>query len=73
MSSSKSKAAGGSAAAAMKDADSADWVVDFDEDTPEPLLELLKPDVLVKGGDYGPDECIGPTHRRGHASISFCG
>lgn len=36
-----------------------DWVVDFDEDTPEPLLELLKPDVLVKGGDYGPDGVVG--------------
>jgi len=36
-----------------------DWVVNFHEDTPEPLLELLKPDVLVKGGDYGPDEVVG--------------
>jgi len=36
-----------------------DWVVSFDEDTPEPLLELLKPDVLVKGGDYGSDEVVG--------------
>ncbi len=29
-----------------------DWVVSFAEDTPEPLLELLQPHVLVKGGDY---------------------
>jgi D-beta-D-heptose 7-phosphate kinase/D-beta-D-heptose 1-phosphate adenosyltransferase len=36
-----------------------DWVVSFDEDTPEPLLALLKPDVLVKGGDYGADEVVG--------------
>ena len=36
-----------------------DWVVSFDEDTPEPLLSLLKPDVLVKGGDYGPDTVVG--------------
>ena len=36
-----------------------DWVVSFDEDTPEPLLALLAPDVLVKGGDYGPDEVVG--------------
>ncbi len=27
-----------------------DYVTIFDEDTPEPLLELLRPDVLVKGG-----------------------
>lgn len=36
-----------------------DWVVSFDEDTPEPLLTLLKPDILVKGGDYGPDGVVG--------------
>jgi D-beta-D-heptose 7-phosphate kinase / D-beta-D-heptose 1-phosphate adenosyltransferase len=29
-----------------------DWVVSFDEDTPEQLLAQLQPDVLVKGGDY---------------------
>jgi len=27
-----------------------DYVTIFDEDTPKPLLELLKPDILVKGG-----------------------
>lgn len=27
-----------------------DFVTIFDEDTPKPLLELLKPDILVKGG-----------------------
>ena len=36
-----------------------DWVVSFDEDTPEPLLTLLQPDILVKGGDYGPDTVVG--------------
>ncbi|MAT84060.1 MAG: bifunctional heptose 7-phosphate kinase/heptose 1-phosphate adenyltransferase [Gammaproteobacteria bacterium] len=36
-----------------------DWVVGFDEDTPEPLLEALRPEVLVKGGDYAPDEVVG--------------
>ena len=29
-----------------------DYVVIFDEPTAEPLVELLKPDVYVKGGDY---------------------
>jgi bifunctional ADP-heptose synthase (sugar kinase/adenylyltransferase) len=29
-----------------------DEVVEFDEDTPVPLLERLRPDVFVKGGDY---------------------
>ncbi|GAB5452153.1 MAG: bifunctional D-glycero-beta-D-manno-heptose-7-phosphate kinase/D-glycero-beta-D-manno-heptose 1-phosphate adenylyltransferase HldE [Halioglobus sp.] len=31
---------------------SVDWVVGFDEDTPENLLRELRPDVLAKGGDY---------------------
>ena len=36
-----------------------DWVVSFDTDTPEPLLEAIKPDVLVKGGDYSVEEVVG--------------
>jgi len=36
-----------------------DWVVGFPEDTPEALLELLRPDVLVKGGDYGAGQVVG--------------
>jgi len=36
-----------------------DWVVSFSEDTPENLLRLLKPDVLVKGGDYSVDQVVG--------------
>lgn len=34
-------------------------VVVFHEDTPEPLLRRLRPDVLVKGGDYTKDEVVG--------------
>jgi D-beta-D-heptose 7-phosphate kinase/D-beta-D-heptose 1-phosphate adenosyltransferase len=36
-----------------------DWVVSFPEDTPERLLGQVKPDVLVKGGDYGIDQVVG--------------
>ena len=36
-----------------------DWVVSFDEDTPERLLRRLKPNVLVKGGDYREDQVVG--------------
>jgi D-beta-D-heptose 7-phosphate kinase/D-beta-D-heptose 1-phosphate adenosyltransferase len=36
-----------------------DWVIPFSEDTPKRLLKLLKPDVLVKGGDYTIDEVVG--------------
>ncbi len=36
-----------------------DAVCLFDEDTPETLINLLKPDVLVKGGDYTIDKIVG--------------
>ncbi len=36
-----------------------DYVVVFDEDTPLELITTLKPDVLVKGGDYTPDGVVG--------------
>jgi D-beta-D-heptose 7-phosphate kinase / D-beta-D-heptose 1-phosphate adenosyltransferase len=36
-----------------------DWVVPFSEDTPERLLRRVKPDVLVKGGDYREDQVVG--------------
>ena len=38
---------------------SVDWVVPFVEDTPARLIETILPDVLVKGGDYRPDEIAG--------------
>ena len=38
---------------------SVDWVVSFDEDTPEPLLTRFRPDVLAKGGDYQRHEVVG--------------
>lgn len=34
-------------------------VVLFDEDTPARLIELIKPDILVKGGDWPVDAIIG--------------
>ena len=38
---------------------SVDWVVPFDEDTPEVLVGEVLPDVLVKGGDYRPENIAG--------------
>ena len=32
-----------------------DYVVIFEEDTPCNLIEIIKPDVHTKGGDYNPD------------------
>ncbi len=36
-----------------------DAVVIFEEDTPLELIKLIKPDVLVKGGDYTIDQIVG--------------
>ncbi|WP_136064978.1 bifunctional D-glycero-beta-D-manno-heptose-7-phosphate kinase/D-glycero-beta-D-manno-heptose 1-phosphate adenylyltransferase HldE [Modicisalibacter radicis] len=36
-----------------------DWVVAFGEETPARLIEAVLPDVLVKGGDYRPEEIAG--------------
>jgi rfaE bifunctional protein nucleotidyltransferase chain/domain len=36
-----------------------DWVVIFDDPTPRRLIARLVPEVLVKGGDWGPDEIVG--------------
>jgi D-beta-D-heptose 7-phosphate kinase/D-beta-D-heptose 1-phosphate adenosyltransferase len=36
-----------------------DAVTVFDEDTPLALIEAILPDVLVKGGDYRPEEVVG--------------
>ena len=36
-----------------------DWVAPFSDDTPAALVDAIVPDVLVKGGDYKPDEIVG--------------
>jgi len=36
-----------------------DYVTLFDEETPYELINLLKPDVLVKGGDWEKEDIVG--------------
>lgn len=36
-----------------------DYVVAFSEDTPESLIAKILPDILVKGGDYSPEQIAG--------------
>ena len=36
-----------------------DSVVLFDQDTPTELIEQIRPDILVKGGDYTPEQVAG--------------
>ncbi len=33
-----------------------DYIIEFDDDTPYDLINLIKPSVLVKGGDYNPGQ-----------------
>ncbi|MFQ1047890.1 bifunctional D-glycero-beta-D-manno-heptose-7-phosphate kinase/D-glycero-beta-D-manno-heptose 1-phosphate adenylyltransferase HldE [Avibacterium paragallinarum] len=36
-----------------------DWVVEFTEDTPQRLISEILPNLLVKGGDYKPEDIAG--------------
>lgn len=38
-----------------------DYVVTFDEDTPLKFLEFLRPDIVVKGGDWKNKEVVGSS------------
>ena len=42
-----------------------DAVTLFEQDTPLQLVQLLQPDVIVKGGDYSPDTVVGANEVRG--------
>lgn len=39
--------------------ESVDWVISFEEDTPQRLIAKILPDVLVKGGDYRSEDIAG--------------
>lgn len=56
--------------AALGSVDAVTW---FDEDTPAALIELLHPDVLVKGGDWAVENIIGgrQTLARGGRVLSI--
>lgn len=45
---------------------SVDLVVIFEEDTPENLIRSLRPDVLVKGGDYTVETIVGADFVQAH-------
>lgn len=42
-----------------------DLVVSFDEDTPLEVVKALRPDVIVKGGDYSRDSIVGADEIEG--------
>lgn len=43
-----------------------DLIVIFHEETPLELIEMITPDVLVKGGDWSPDQIVGSEHVINH-------
>jgi D-beta-D-heptose 7-phosphate kinase/D-beta-D-heptose 1-phosphate adenosyltransferase len=45
---------------------SSDWISFFSEDTPEEIIRLVEPDVLVKGGDYSPEQIVGADFVRSY-------
>ena len=61
-----------------------DYLTSFGEATPKKIIAALLPDVLVKGGDWGPDEIVGRAeveaaggrvvrvrHFKGHSTSSL--
>ncbi len=43
-----------------------DAVILFDEETPYELIEKIQPNVLVKGGDYKPEDVVGKEYVEKH-------
>ena len=46
-----------------------DLVVVFHEETPLELIEMVSPDILVKGGDWRPDQIVGSEHVIDHGGV----
>ena len=53
-------------AAVLSSLETVDLVIIFEEDTPERLLQEIKPDVLVKGADYTIDTVVGADFVQGY-------
>lgn len=51
--------------------DFVDYVIDFNEDSPYEVLRRLKPEVLVKGGDYSKEDVIGREFSREVEIVPF--
>lgn len=48
-----------------------DYIIIFDEDTPFELIKNLKPDILVKGGDYKIENVVGREYAKETVLIDF--
>ena len=38
------------------------WIEVFEEDTPLELIKRITPDIIVKGGDYKPEDVVGKEY-----------
>ncbi len=48
-----------------------DYVVSFEEETPLEIIKAIKPDILVKGGDYRDKEVVGREYAKEVVLIDF--
>lgn len=48
-----------------------DYIIIFNEDTPLELIKNLKPDILVKGGDYKIENVVGREYAKETVLIDF--
>lgn len=48
-----------------------DYILIFEEDTPKEILSQIKPDVLVKGGDYQLEDVVGREYAEKTVLIDF--
>lgn len=48
-----------------------DYVTMFDEDTPYELIKMLKPDLLVKGGDWKKEDIVGADIAKETRSLPY--
>ena len=48
-----------------------DYVTLFDEDTPYELIRFIKPDILVKGGDWKKEDIVGSDIAKETHSLPF--
>ena len=48
-----------------------DFIIPFEEDTPLDLIKTIKPDYLVKGGDYSPETIVGREYAKNTVVFNF--
>lgn len=51
--------------------ESVDYIIIFNEDTPLELIKIIKPDILVKGGDYKIENVVGREFAKETILIDF--